>query len=262
MQDPTDAMHRQKKTSKNHKYRLRLRLQARTHAMVLVTLPFAEHTPARNPVRQHKTAPRAALADLDHRLPHAAIPGRIGERVATRVGAEHVFGLSRQTQDLARWRLDRQLRRLLASGHRPAGRDGRGRRRKLIRDTRNRRSARGTGDHTQRTGRSGEDGRGDTSADAGFVTAGREGERGRVLADGKNEGVVDSQLGALWLHDVEVVPLSVGRRMAQHEIIRRVVVAVENGQGQSQRMGDVAAGMHQAPFAGVHLDRALPLIAR
>ncbi len=47
-----------------------------------------------------------------------------------------------------------------------------------------------------------------------------------MLADGKDEGVVDCETEALWLRDVEVVSLGVGGGMAEKELIRRIVAGV------------------------------------
>lgn len=52
------------------------------------------------------------------------------------------------------------------------------------------------------------------------------GERGRVLADAEDEGVVHSQTGALGLGDVEVMALGVRGRVAEVEVVRGVLTRV------------------------------------
>lgn len=69
-------------------------------------LPLTEYTPACHPVGENETAPGPTLADLDHRFPYAAFCCGIGDAVTRVVRRDHMIGLSSETQDFARGRLD------------------------------------------------------------------------------------------------------------------------------------------------------------
>jgi hypothetical protein len=55
-----------------------------------------------------------------------------------------------------------------------------------------------------------------------------------MLADGEDEGVVESDVGALRLGDVEIVSLCVRRRMQGQKVVRRVGACVGYRKAESQ----------------------------
>ena len=83
-----------------------------------------------------------------------------------------------------------------------------------------------------------------------------------MLPHSENEGVVDSEAGALRLRDIEIVALGVGRRMANEEIVGRVSASMGNWQGEGERVRVVFDRMHQATPAGIDLQSAMTLVAR
>ena len=58
-----------------------------------------------------------------------------------------------------------------------------------------------------------------------------------MLADGKDEGVVQGQALALGLDDVDVVALGVRSGVAGDELVRGVLAGVDDGQGKASGWG-------------------------
>src|SRR5690348_15490973 len=82
-----------------------------------------------------------------------------------------------------------------------------------------------------------------------------------MLTNSKDECVVDCEPCALRLHDIQVITLSVPRRMSKNKIIRWVVACMNDWKGKGKRMRDVSAVVHQSFPTRVYFDRALPFVA-
>ena len=63
------------------------------------------------------------------------------------------------------------------------------------------------------------------------------------MPDAEDEGVVHDEALALWLHDVEVVALGVGRRMPDEEVEVWVLAGVREWQGEGERVRVVFDGV-------------------
>jgi hypothetical protein len=61
-------------------------------------------------------------------------------------------------------------------------------------------------------------------------------QRGRTLDDRENVGLVDSELLALWLTDIKIVPMCVWRRMSCKKPKRRVIPELGKWYGQSEQV--------------------------
>lgn len=83
-----------------------------------------------------------------------------------------------------------------------------------------------------------------------------------MLTDSKDKCIVDRQPSALRLREIQIMSKRVGGGMAHEKLIGRVHPAMGNGQDESERMGIIADGMHEAALAGVHFERALGGVAR
>ena len=83
-----------------------------------------------------------------------------------------------------------------------------------------------------------------------------------MLADGKDECIVDSQSFALRLRNIEVMALGMGRGMAGQELVRRIRSIVQYGQRERQRMRIISDAMHKATLACVDLEDTLALVGR
>jgi hypothetical protein len=81
-----------------------------------------------------------------------------------------------------------------------------------------------------------------------------------MLADGEDEGVVDSETLALWLCDVQVISLCMRRWMAGQELVWRVLSCVNDGKGECKGMWDILDRVHQASLSGVDLQDSLTFV--
>lgn len=177
------------------------------HIRFSKALPLPKNAPASTPIGKDQPPPNASLTDLNYRLPHTSLS------ITWRIH------FPCHSHDLPRRTLDRELGRLVAPTAAAGRRVGV---RRCSRDcvgevrTRNADAL-----HAHRAGR---------ADDAGAEHGGRagdgeaalwysrcRGERRRVLPDGEDKSVVHGEVTALWLRDIEVVSLSVGRRMPGEE---------------------------------------------
>jgi hypothetical protein len=83
-----------------------------------------------------------------------------------------------------------------------------------------------------------------------------------MLADGKDEGVIDCEPRTLWLNDVEIMALSVWSRMPKEEVVRWVFARMNDRQRDGDGVWDVFARMHETLLASIYLQHALPFITR
>lgn len=75
-----------------------------------------------------------------------------------------------------------------------------------------------------------------------------------MLAHGEDEGIIDSEPSTLRLRDVEVVALSMRRRMTQEELVGWVVAAMDDGNGEGEGVWVIFDGVHEAAFTGVDFE--------
>ena len=77
----------------------------------------------------------------------------------------------------------------------------------------------------------------------------------------EDEGVVHDQALALGLDDVEVVALGVGSRVADQEVVGRVLADVGEWQGERESVRVVFDAVHQAALSGVDFEDGLSVVA-
>jgi hypothetical protein len=151
---------------------------------LLRTLPLRKHAPSRAPVSEHQPSPRTLLTNLDHRLPCRAI---------SITSATDVLVLPREPDDLAGWCLDGQLGRLRATA-------ARGARRRLggvcvvgaaRRNTHHAHSRSGADEWIWRS-----------ATVHGRTWLGRLIDRGGMLTDAEDEGIVECYIGTLRLRHI------------------------------------------------------------
>jgi hypothetical protein len=82
-----------------------------------------------------------------------------------------------------------------------------------------------------------------------------------VLTDVEDEGVVHYQALALGLDDVQVVALGVGGRVADEEVVGRVLADVGEWQGDREGVRVVFDAVHEAALAGVDFEDGLAVVA-
>lgn len=81
-----------------------------------------------------------------------------------------------------------------------------------------------------------------------------------MLSDGKDKGIIQSQLLTLRLDNIDVVSLCVGSRMSCDKFIWRILASVDDGESKGQRMRNVFDTLHQTSFASINLQYALAFI--
>lgn len=87
-------------------------------------------------------------------------------------------------------------------------------------------------------------------------------ERGRVLADGEDEGIVDGETGALGLSNVQIVALGMWGGMDRDELVGWVLAYVGEGKGEGEGMRVRFDGVHQSPLATVYPQCSMAFITR
>jgi len=81
-----------------------------------------------------------------------------------------------------------------------------------------------------------------------------------MLADREDEGVVYSEALALWLRDIQIISLCMGRWMADQEFVWRVFPCVNDGKGECKGMRDILDRVHQASLSRVDFQDSLTLV--